>query len=167
MPNAIFFYRISRFFYDKKIPFIPKIFQLIIFLLYNSKVPPTAKIGKGSFLVVKGVGVVIIDRAVIGERCRIGIGSKIVGQGPYSNVPQIGNEVFIGPGAVIMGPVKIGDKAIIGANAVVNKSVPDGAIVAGIPAKIIGHIDELEYDILVNEKGDDRWAKELVDTRNK
>ncbi len=61
MPNAILFYNISRFFYVRKIPFIPKVFQLIIFLLYNSKVPPTAKIGKGSFLVCKGVGVVIID----------------------------------------------------------------------------------------------------------
>ncbi|GIB57318.1 serine acetyltransferase [Vibrio cholerae] len=63
MPNAIFFYRISRWLYIKKVPVLPKFFQLIIFIFYNSKVPPDADIGDGSFLVVKGVSVVIINNA--------------------------------------------------------------------------------------------------------
>ncbi len=151
MPNALFFYRISRFLYEKNIPLLPKIFQLIIFLLYNSKVPPTAKIGKGSFLVCKGIGVVIIDRTIIGENCKIGIGVKIVGKGPYKNVAKIGDNVWMGPGVVIVGAVEIQDNVIIAPNSVVTKSVPIGSIVGGIPAKIIGNVAELDYNISNNE----------------
>lgn len=150
MPNAIVFYRISRFFYERKVPILPKFFQLIIFLLYNSKVPPTASVGKGSFLVCKGVGVVIIDRAILGEGCRIGIGCKIVGKSPYREVPKIGNNVFIGPGAVICGPIIIEDNVIVAPNSVVTKSIPKGAIVGGIPAKIIGSVDNIGYNIFDN-----------------
>ncbi|MGU3161403.1 serine O-acetyltransferase [Vibrio cholerae] len=151
MPNAIFFYRISRWLYIKKVPVLPKLFQLIIFIFYNSKVPPDADIGDGSFLVVKGVSVVIINNAKIGKNCRIGIGCRIVGKGPYKNVPIIGDNVFLGPGCVIVGPVIIEDNVIIAPNSVVTKSVPQGAIVAGIPAKIIGNVSGLDYDILKNE----------------
>ena len=162
MPNAILFYRIARWLYLKKVPFLPKIIQLIIFILYSSKVPANADIGKGSFLVVKGIGVVIIDNARIGERCRIGIGCKIVGKGPYKRVPHIGSDVFLGPGSVIVGPVEIGNKVIVAANSVVTKSVPDGCIVGGIPAKIIGHIDELDYDIFRNESYLDDIAPYMI-----
>ncbi|CAH8191786.1 hypothetical protein MCT03_13880 [Vibrio aestuarianus] len=151
MPNAIFFYRISRWLYLKKVPFLPKLLQLVIFILYNSKVPPDADIGKGSFLVVKGVAVVIINGAKIGKRCRIGIGCRVVGKGPYKKVPVIGNDVFLGPGCVIVGPVIIEDNVVVAPNSVVTKSVPKGSIVAGVPAKIIGNVSNLDYDILKNE----------------
>jgi len=165
MPNAITIYRISRWFYLKKIPLIPKLFQLLIFLIYNSKVPPTADIGEGSFLVVKGIGVVIIDRAKIGKDCRIGIGCKIVGKGPFKEVPDIGDRVFIGPGAVLAGPIVVGDNAIIGANSVVTKSVPEGAIVGGTPAKIIGWVKDNDYDILENRSDVEGTAPFLQDLR--
>jgi serine O-acetyltransferase len=162
MPNAIFFYRIARWFHLKNIPFLPKLIQLFVFLIYNSKVPATADIGKGSFLVVKGVGVVIIDNAKIGKRCRIGIGCKIVGKGPYKRVPKIGDDVFLGPGCVIVGPVEIGNKVIVAPNSVVTKSVPSGSIVGGIPATIIGNIHDLEYDILKNESYLDDIAPYMI-----
>ncbi|MBH0002152.1 serine O-acetyltransferase [Pseudoalteromonas sp. SWYJZ12] len=162
MPNAIMFYRVARWFYLKNIPFVPKVMQLIIFILYSSKVPANADIGKGSFLVVKGIGVVIIDKAKIGERCRIGIGCKVVGKGPYKRVPVIGDDVFLGPGCVIVGPVIIGNKVIVAPNSVVTKSVPTGCIVGGIPAKIIGRVDELEYDIFKNESYLDDIAPYMV-----
>lgn len=151
MPNAIFFYRISRWLYLKKIPLLPKIIQLMVFVIYNCKVPYKCSIGKGSFLVVKGIGVCIHDNAIIGDGCRIGIGCKIVGKGPFKEVARIGNNVFIGPGAVIVGPVIIEDNVIIGANSVVTKSVPKGAIVGGIPAKILGDSASLNYNILDNQ----------------
>lgn len=151
MPNAIHFYYIARWLYEKHVPLLPKIIQLLIFLIYNSKLPPSAKIGKGSFLVCKGIGVVIIDNAILGEGCRIGIGSRVVGKGPYKNVAQIGNNVFIGPGAVVVGAVIIEDNVVIAPNSVVTKSVPEGAVVGGVPAKILGHVKDLEYDILKNE----------------
>ncbi|WP_434340263.1 DapH/DapD/GlmU-related protein [Motilimonas cestriensis] len=87
----------------------------------------------------------------MGEGCRIGIGCKIVGKGPYLEVPKIGNNVFIGPGSVICGPVIIEDDVVIAPNAVVTKSVPKGSIVAGVPAKIIGNISNMSYNILNNE----------------
>lgn len=56
---------------------------------------------------------------------------------------EIGNNVFIGAGATLIAPVKIGDNCIIAAGAVVNKDVPSGSIVGGVPAKIIGRFDDL------------------------
>ena len=107
---------------------------------------------------MKGIGVVIIDGARIGLRCRIGIGCKIVGKSPFKKVPVIGNDVFLGPGSVIVGPVVIEDDVIIAPNAVVTKSVPKGAIVGGVPAKIIGSSYDLPYKISDNEAADKSTA---------
>jgi len=63
------------------------------------------------------------------------IGSK---PGPNGGVPRIGNNVYIGPGAKIIGPIKVGDDVVIGANAVVVQDVPAGVAVGGVPAKILG-----------------------------
>lgn len=76
---------------------------------------------------------------------------SIVGQGPYKECPRIGNNVYIGSGVVIQGPVIIEDNVIIAPNAVVNKSVHTNMIVGGIPAKIIGDVTKLDYDIFANE----------------
>ena len=72
MLNAIFFYRISRWCYLHHIPFVPKLITLLIFLIYNSKVPYQAKIGKGTKLGYGGIGVVIHSKAQIGDYCIIG-----------------------------------------------------------------------------------------------
>ena len=72
MLNAIFFYRISRWLYLHHIPFLPKLITLLIFLLYNSKVPYQATIGKGSSLGYGGIGVVIHSDTIIGNNCVIG-----------------------------------------------------------------------------------------------
>ena len=72
MLNAIFFYRLSRWLYLHHIPLVPKLITLIIFLLYNSKVPYKAEIGKGTKLGYGGIGVVIHSKTVIGRNCMIG-----------------------------------------------------------------------------------------------
>lgn len=72
MLNAIFFYRISRWLYLHHVPFLPKLITLLIFLMYNSKVPYQAKIGRGTKLGYGGMGVVIHSKAVIGDYCTIG-----------------------------------------------------------------------------------------------
>lgn len=137
MLNAIFFYRISRWCYLHHIPFVPKLITLLIFLVYNSKVPYQAKIGKGTKLGYGGIGVVIHSKAQIGDYCSIGQQVTIGGGSRYPGLPIIGNYVRISKGAIVFGGITIGDNAIIGANAVVNKPVPDNAVVAGVPAKII------------------------------
>lgn len=162
MPNAITLYRVSRWLYERRVPFFPKVIQALIFLIYNCKVPFTAKIGKGSFLVVKGVGVVIHGDTLIGNNVRIGIGCKIVGKGPYKNVARIGDDVFIGPGAVIVGPVVVENYALIAANAVVVNSIPEGAIVGGVPAKIIGWVSELNYNVMHNQSDVEGFSEYLV-----
>lgn len=93
----------------------------------------------------------INPKVTIGKNCKIGNNVSIVGQGPYKDVPRIGNNVYIGPGAVIQGPVIIEDHVIIAPNAVVNKSVRANMIVGGIPARILGDVTKLDYDIFADE----------------
>lgn len=138
MLNAILFYRVERWMYVHHIPFLPKIIELIIFLLYNSKVPYQAEIGKGSFLGYGGMGVVIHQDSKIGSFVTIGQQVTIGGgNSRFPGVPTIGDYVYIAKGAIVFGGITIGDNVTIGANAVVNKSIPDYAVVAGCPAKII------------------------------
>lgn len=72
MLNAIYFYRVSHWLYCHHIPVLPKLITLFIFLIYNSKIPPQAKIGKGSKFGYGGISVVIHQDSVIGENCSIG-----------------------------------------------------------------------------------------------
>lgn len=72
MLNAIVFYRISRWLYLHHILFLPKLVTLLIFLIYNSKIPYQAKIGKGTKFGYGGMGVVVHSKAVIGDNCSIG-----------------------------------------------------------------------------------------------
>ena len=145
MLNAIFFYRISRWLYLHHVPFLPKFITLLIFLMYNSKVPFQAKIGRGTKLGYGGMGVVIHSKAVIGDYCTIGQQVTIGGgNSRYPGLPEIGDHVMIYKGAIVYGGIRVGDNAIIGANAVVNKPVPDNAVVAGVPARILRIRDDVD-----------------------
>lgn len=135
MINAYFFYRLSNILYRFKIPFFPMIIKGIIFLIYNSVIPYQAKIGKGTRFAYGGIGVVIHKRAVIGTKCVIGTNVTIGGKSGHYQVPIIGNNVYISTGAKVLGPIKIGSNATIGANAVAIKNVEDNTVVVGVPAK--------------------------------
>ena len=100
----------------------------------------------GPGLCLAHAGTIVINgNSKIGKNARIHVGVNI---GNYSrldenwvpdNAPIIGDNVYIGPGAKLFGKIKIGNNVAIGANAVVNKDVPDNVTVAGVPAKIINH----------------------------
>lgn len=167
MPNAIFFYHIARWCYLHRISVLPKLFQAIIFLFYNCHISYKAIIGKGTYLLHKGMATLILEGVVIGDNTRIGMNVLITGKGPYKEVPKIGNNVWISPGVVISGAVIIEDHVIIAPNTVVNKSVPEGAIVGGVPAKIIGWVKDLDYDIMKNESWKEGYMDYLVDKRVK
>ena len=93
MLNAMFFYKISRWLYLHHIPFIPKLITLLIFLIYNSKVPYKAKIGKGTKLGYGGIGVVIHSDATIGANCLISQNVTIGrGKSKYPGIPIIGEQ---------------------------------------------------------------------------
>lgn len=135
--NLIKLYRVGRFFYRNKIPLLPKFFRFLTFLLYNSDVSPKVKIGKHTVFGHGGIGVVIHDRATIGDHCVIGQGCTIGGRSKHPEVPFIGDHVYIGAGARVLGPVKIGNHVVIAPNAVVLEDVPDHCIVGGIPSKVL------------------------------
>lgn len=152
MPDALFWYKIMRWCYTHHIPLLPKLLQLLIFLIYNSKITPESKIGKNNLLVCRGIATVIIPGTEIGNNCTLGLRFSTVRIFPYKGVPVIKNNVWIGPNVVVAGPVIIEDDVIIAANSFVNKSIPSGAIVAGSPAKIIGWRKNLDYKIEDNPK---------------
>ena len=133
--NAIHFYRIERWFYGK-VPFMASIIHHIIFLLFNSHIPGSCLIGKGTRFAYGAIGIVLHADCKIGKNCIIGTNVTIGGRG-RKGVPVIGDNVYIATGAKVLGPITIGDNVVIGANAVVINDVPANVVVAGIPAKII------------------------------
>ena len=135
--NAIAIYRIARWLYLHKVPLLPKILQLVIFLLFNSYIPYEAVIGKGSTVGHRGIGVVINKDAVIGDNVLIRAHVTIGKKESDGMAPRIGNGVVLGDGAKVLGDLSIGDGAVIGANAVVLKDVPAGAVAVGVPAKVM------------------------------
>ncbi len=145
--NAIYSYRIAHHLYLLKIPVLPSILKWIIFLLYNSKIPPECSIGILSKFGHGGIGVVLHPKCVIGDRVLIGQGVTIGGSFG-SGIPKINDDVWIGPGARIFGGISIGKNCVIGANSVVTKDVPDNCIVGGIPAKIIKKIQVNSLDVI-------------------
>jgi len=129
--------RISSFFYSKKIGFLSKIIDGINYIIFNSFFPGSVRVGKGSICAYGGIGLVIHKRTVIGENCIIGQGITIGGRSKKYKVPEIGDDVYLGAGCRVLGPIKIGDNVVIGPNSVVLNDIPSGCIVVGIPGKIV------------------------------
>lgn len=148
MFNAIFLYRIASKLNYWNIPVLPKILKTLIFIIFNSVVPYTTKIGVKTKFAYGGIGVVLHSKAVIGNRCIIGqnvtIGRKLSSIG----VPEIGNDVYIAAGSRLLGNIKVGNNVIIGANSVVIHDIPDNSIVAGSPAKVVKKIDVSIYTLM-------------------
>lgn len=136
--QALFFYRIAHFFYRIKLSFIAYLMMYFVRVFLSIEIHPAAKIGKRLFI-DHGTGVVIGETAIIGDDVTIYHGVTLggTGKGRGKRHPTIKNNVMIGAGAQILGPVTIGNHARIGANAVVLKDVPDYATAVGIPARII------------------------------
>lgn len=133
----IHWYRLNNWLWRHHVPLLPKLIYYLQYLLFNSSVPASCKIGGGTKFGYYGIGVVVHARAVVGNNCIIGTCVTIGGKSRHYEVPVIGDNVYIGSGAKILGPIHIGDNVVIGANAVVVKDVPSNCVVAGIPAKII------------------------------
>lgn len=121
-------------------------FKLGISIPWYTKISPGLFIGHFGAIVVNG-------DATIGANCNLSQGVTIgqSNRGDRAGCPVLGDNVYIGPGAKLIGAIKIGNNVAIGANAVVTKDVPDNAVVAGVPAKIIsmngveGYISHIDY----------------------
>lgn len=117
-----------------------RIFEFLNYWICSNTISAKAEIGKGTKFWHRGMGCVVHYNAKIGKNCRIlpnvMIGGKFASGQPDELTPKIGNNVFIGTGAVVIGNIHIGDNVIIGANSVVTMSVPDNHYAIGLPAVI-------------------------------
>lgn len=131
-PKAIFFHRMAHCFYNVKLFFLARLVAEISRLLTGIEIHPGAKIGR-RLVIDHGMGVVIGETAVIGDDCIIFHGATLGGLkfDPVKRHPTVGNKVMIGTGAKVLGPILVGDGALIGANAVVTKDVPPGVTMVG------------------------------------
>lgn len=136
--HALLFYRIAHFFSNIKLKFVARLLSQLARFLTGIEIHPGAKIGKRLFI-DHGMGIVIGETTTIGDNCTIYHGVTLGGTGKdkYKRHPDLGNNVIVGCGAKVLGPIKIGDNVKIGANAVVLKEVPDNSTVVGIPGKVI------------------------------
>ena len=138
--HAIVVHRyISHPLYVIKIPFIPRLFSQIMRFLTGIEMHPGAKIGKGLFI-DHGLGTVIGETAEIGKNCVLFHNVTLGGTGKHKGKrhPTIGDNVLIGTGAVLLGPINIGNNVKIGDETfIINCDVPDNCTVVGSPGRIV------------------------------
>ena len=143
--KAVFFHQISNFFYKAGFDLIARIISQTVRFFTGIEIHPGAKIGKNLFI-DHGMGVVIGETSEIGNNVTIYHAVTLGGSSPSIDSerqrhekrhPTIGNDVVIGSGAQIIGPIKVGNNARIAANAVVVKDVLENSTMVGIPAKAV------------------------------
>ena len=148
--KAVFFHRIANFFQLAKFDLIARFISQFSRFLTGIEIHPGAKIGKNLFI-DHGMGVVIGETSEIGNNVTSYHMATLGGIAPSINSndqrntkrhPTIEDDVVIGSGAQVLGPVTVGRCAKIGANAVITKDVPEKSVMVGIPAKNVGTATE-------------------------
>ena len=143
--KAVFFHQVSNFFYKAGFDLIARIISQTVRFFTGIEIHPGAKIGKNLFI-DHGMGVVIGETSEIGDNVTIYHAVTLGGSSPSIDSerqrhekrhPTIGNDVVVGSGAQIIGPIKVGSNARIASNAVVVKDVPENTTMVGIPAKAV------------------------------
>jgi serine O-acetyltransferase len=116
-------------------------------------IPYTTQIGSGFYIGHFG-GIIVSPDAIIGKNCNISQGVTLgrANRGKRKGSPVLGDNIYIGAGAKIIGGVKVGNNVAVGANCVLVDDVPDNAVVVGIPGKVIsfdgseGYVNRTDYD---------------------
>ena len=163
--KAMFMHRIANFFAIAKFDLIARIISQFSRFMTGIEIHPKARIGKNLFI-DHGMGVVIGETSDIGDNVTIYHMVTLGGISPSINSndqrevkrhPTLQDNVVVGSGAQVLGPITIGKNAKIGANAVVTKNVPENGIMIGIPAKNVGTATEefKPYGINNDEKNEE------------
>lgn len=137
--HAILIHRFTHLLWRLKIPFLPRLLSQISRFFTGIEIHPGARIGKG-FFIDHGMGVVIGETTEIGNNCVLFHNVTLGGTGKHKGKrhPTIGTNVMIGTGAILLGPIKVGDNVKIGANTfILMRNVPDNTTVAGTPGRIV------------------------------
>ena len=136
--HAVFFHKISNFFWKLKLKLLGRIISNISRFLTGIEIHPAVKIGK-NFFIDHGMGIVIGETTVIGDNVSIYQGVTLGGTKweKRKRHPSISDNVVIGAGAKVLGPITVGKNSKIGANSVVTRNVPSNTIVVGIPARVV------------------------------
>jgi serine O-acetyltransferase len=132
--RAMLLFRLACWCRQKHLRGLPGLLLRLISLFYGLEIPVSQEIGGGLYI-AHPYGTVIMPEK-IGKNCSI-ISNVTIGLRNERAFPVIGDDVFIGAGARILGGIHVGDGARIGANAVVIEDVPCGATVVGVPAKVV------------------------------
>lgn len=150
--------RKCEYYHNNQIRIFNRILYLL-FIIYFYKLSiklgfsiPLNTFGPG--LSIAHIGTIIVNKnAKIGSNCRIHAGTNIGSEAGFANkAPQLGDNLYIGPGAVIYGSIKIADNCAIGANAVVNKDfLNQSKVIAGVPAREIADIDIKRINIIATK----------------
>lgn len=165
-----FYLRLCQFFYNKspRLLMVP-IYWIFRFILrhytykFGINIPFDTRIGVGLYIGHPG-NIHFNARAIVGANCNISQGVTLgqANRGKHKGYPVIGEGVYIGPGAKIVGAVRVGNNVAIGANCVVTKDVPDNAVVVGVPGRVIsfeGARDYVDYtDYQPRPVGNERRA---------
>ena len=150
--KAVFFHRFANRLWKMKMYLLARIFSQTSRFITGIEIHPAAEIGKNLFI-DHGMSVVIGETSDIGDNVTIYHGVTLGGISPsidsdkQRNVkrhPTLKNNVVVGSGAQILGPITVGENAKVGANAVVTKDVPDNAVMVGIPAKNVGAVSSAD-----------------------
>ena len=132
--QALLAHRISHALYESRVPLAPRMLANATKILTGIEIHPAARIGRGLFM-DHGSGVVIGETAEVGDDVTMSQGVTLGGTGfaRGKRHPTVGNEVMIGAGSKLLGPIKIGDRSKVGANSVVIHDVPANSTVVGNP----------------------------------
>jgi serine O-acetyltransferase len=138
--HALICHRIAHFFYRRGLVLLPRLISQFSRFVTGIEIHPGAKIGEALFI-DHGMGVVVGETAELGDNVTLYQGVTLGGTGKEKGKrhPTIGDNVVIGAGAKVLGPIEIGPDARIGAGSVVLQPVPPGATVVGIPGRVVFH----------------------------
>lgn len=136
--HALWFHRLAHLLWEAGLETLARLVSHLARFATGIEIHPGAKIGKGVFI-DHGMGVVIGETATVGDRCLLYQGVVLGGTSleRKKRHPDVEEDVVIGAGAIVLGPIRIGRSSRIGAGSVVIKDVPPFSTVVGVPAKVV------------------------------